>query len=111
MGSWRDNKQVLGVTETLIVKLLRYAPWYGQVDELAHAVDAPVSRTWHAIARLTERGLVFAQAGDREGEISARLTNQAGVKLKTIRLANDHTRRTRIVKVTTRAGIERRKSA
>lgn len=81
MVDWRNRPKVLGVTESALVKLLKYAPWSGEVDELAQLIDATPARTWVAVARLAERGLVFAEAGTTTGEIRARLTAQASRRL------------------------------
>lgn len=86
--SWRNSKPHLGVTESELVRLLRLGNFEGEVDALAAAIGQTPARTWVASARLAERGLVYAEAGNEIGEIRIRFTPQAERRLAGMVLAS-----------------------
>lgn len=71
MAISRAAKYVLGKHELAVVGFLSTeGGWSGDVADLAQQLEATPFRTWHAVARLAERGIVDASAGETSGAVS-----------------------------------------
>lgn len=86
MAISRAAKYVLGKHELAVVGFLNtHGTWSGEVAELAGILEATPFRTWHAVARLAERGIVAASAGETSGAVDLRWAAGGRGRLATMR--------------------------